>query len=150
VQEIVTVIRQFRSRHGISPVVRFEATVQIPDRAASAVAALAERIQRLAGVAPLTIVDQGADRVPGWTGLTLNEGSVNLPPGLFDAGAERARLQKQRDDVGAQLARTDAKLGNQGFTSKAAAEIVEQEREKQVRLAQQLAEIDGHLAELAG
>ena len=150
VQEIVTAIRQFRSRHGISPAVRFEAIVQIPERAAPAVESLSERIQRLAGVEPLTMVDPTADRIPGWTGLTLSEGSLNLPPGLFDTGAERARLQKQRDDVDALLARTDAKLMNQGFVSKAAAEIVEQEREKQVRLAQQLAEIDGHIAELAG
>jgi valyl-tRNA synthetase len=150
VQEIVTAIRQFRSRHGISPAVRFEATVQVPGWAAPAVGSLSERIRRLAGVEPFTIVDGAGDRIPGWTGLTLSEGSVNLPPGLFDAGAERLRLQKQRDDVLAQLARTDAKLRNEGFVSKAAAEIVEQEREKQGRLAQQLAEIDGHIAELAG
>ena len=59
-------------------------------------------------------------------------------------------MTKQRDDIGAQLARTAAKLENPGFLAKAAADVVAQEREKQTRLAQQLADIDGHLMDLGG
>src|SRR5712691_9095473 len=60
VQEVVTAVRQFRSRHGISPTVRFEAAVGAPATARSAVEGLSERIERLAGVAPLSIVDHAS------------------------------------------------------------------------------------------
>ena len=40
-------------------------------------------------------------------------------------------------------------LANEGFTSKAAPDVVEQEREKRDRLTVQLAAIDAQLAQLA-
>ncbi len=148
VQEIVTAVRQFRSRHGISPKARFEARVGLPPGARAAVDALAERIERLAGVSPLEVVDPAEGKRAGWSSIPLREGFVNLPPGLFDAQAERSRLSKRRDEISSQLDRTTAKLGNAGFLAKAAPEIVAQEQEKRARLAQQLAEIEDALAEL--
>ena len=99
---------------------------------------------------PFAVVDPAADKAPGWIALTLADGFVHLPPGLFDVEAERARLSKQRDDVATLLARASAKLENQGFLSKAADDVVASEREKHAKLTQQLAEIEGHLAELGG
>ena len=148
VQEIVTAVRQFRSRHGISPKLRFEAIVGVPVGARAAVDALAERIERLAGVSPLRVVDPAEGKAAGWSALPLSEGVVSLPPGLFDAGSERSRLSKQRDRIGNQLDRTTAKLGNAGFLAKAAPEVVAQEQQKRTRIAQQLAEIEEALAEL--
>ena len=80
--------------------------------------------------------------------MTLEEGFVQLPPGLFDTGAERARLTKQRDGVVADLDRSAGKLANEGFTSKAAPEVVAGEREKHDRLQTQLDGIDAQLAQL--
>ena len=48
------------------------------------------------------------------------------------------------------LARSTAKLANQGFLAKAADEVVASEREKQTKLTQQLDEIVAQLAELDG
>ena len=62
--------------------------------------------------------------------------------------AERARLRKQREELEAGRTRSAGKLANEGFSKKAAPEIVEQERQKHDRLVTQLAEIDGQLAEL--
>jgi valyl-tRNA synthetase len=147
-QEIVTAVRRFRSRHGISPKDRFEARVSVPLGARAAVDALTERIERLAGISPLQVVDPAEGKRPGWSSLPLSEGSVDLPPGLFDAQAERSRLSKQRDEISSQLERTTAKLSNAGFLAKAAPEIVAQEQEKRARLAQQTDEIEAALAEL--
>ncbi|MGH2596358.1 MAG: valine--tRNA ligase [Actinomycetota bacterium] len=147
VQEIVTTVRQFRSTHGISPKEKIQAELEVPQEVRDAIWPLHEGIQRLARV---SLEAWTMTPKVGWTKLTITDGSVYLPPGLFDVGAERTRLTKQRDDIGAQLTRTQAKLENQGFLAKAAAEVVEQEREKQARLTQQLAEIDGHLVELGG
>ena len=66
VQDVVTAVRQFRSLHGISPAVKFEATAAVPAWGRPAVESLSERIQRLAGVTPFAVVDPLADKPPGW------------------------------------------------------------------------------------
>jgi valyl-tRNA synthetase len=114
------------------------------------VESLAERIQRLASVTPFAIVDPDAVKPAGWIALTLADGFVHLPPGLFDMKAESTRLLKQRDEIAALLARSTAKLANQGFLAKAADDVVASEREKQTKLTQQLDEIVAQLTELGG
>ena len=99
---------------------KFEATAAVPDWGRPAVESLSERIQRLAGVTPFAVVDPLADKPSGWITLTLADGFVHLPPGLFDTTAEIARLTKQRDEVATLLARASAKLENEGFMAKAA------------------------------
>jgi valyl-tRNA synthetase len=146
-QEIITAIRQFRSKHGISPKQRFDVTAGVPADAVGAVASLADTAVRLAGV-HLTVIDEARGKEPGSTSAALTEGWVTFPPGLFDVEAERARLRKQLDEVAALLKRSDGKLANDGFTRKAAPEVVEEEREKAERLRRQRDEIDGQLAEL--
>ena len=91
-----------------------------------------------------------ADKPAGWIALTLADGFVHLPPGLFDVEAETARLTKQRDEIATLLARSTAKLANEGFLAKAADDVVASEREKQAKLTQQLDEIVAQLAELGG
>jgi valyl-tRNA synthetase len=150
IQDIVSAVRQFRSRHGISPSVKFEAVAAVPAWGRPSVESLAERIQRLAGVTPFAIVDPSADKPPGWIALTLADGFVHVPPGLFDVEGEAARLTKQRDEIAKLLARSTAKLANEGFLTKAADDVVASEREKQTKLIQQHDEIVAQLAELGG
>jgi valyl-tRNA synthetase len=150
VQDVVTAVRQFRSLHGISPAVKFEALAAVPAWGQTAVGSLSERIQRLAGVMPFAVVDPLASKPPGWIALTLTDGFVHLPPGLFDTTAEIARLTKHRDEVATLMARASAKLENEGFLAKAADEVVAAEREKHTKLAQRYDEIVAQLAELGG
>jgi valyl-tRNA synthetase len=146
-QEIVTAIRQFRSKHGISPKDRFGATAGVRAGLADVVRSQADAAFRLAGVT-LEVVEAARDTTPGTTRITLTDGWVELSADLFDAGAERDRLAKQRAEVEGALARAAKKLANEGFLSKAAPEVVAQEREKHDRLVTQLAEIDVQLAGL--
>jgi valyl-tRNA synthetase len=150
VQEVVTAVRQFRSKHGISPSARFGATVGTPATARPAVEELSDRIGRLAGVTPVSIVDRASEQIAGGTTLALTDGFVHLPAGLFDEDAERGRLAKQREEIDAQLTRTSAKLENPGFLSKADPGIVAGEREKLERFRTQIAEIDARLVDLEG
>ena len=48
----------------------------------------------------------------------------------MDVAKETARLTKERDSVQRDIERGEAKLNNPGFTGKAPAQLVEQEREK--------------------
>jgi len=147
VQQIVTAVRQFRAQHGISPKERFDAVAGVPGDVLAAVITQSDAAVRLAGVA-LSVVDATNERRAGWTTLTLPDGYVQLPPGLFDTDAERGRLAKQRAEIETNLKRSAGKLANEGFTAKAAPEVVEAERAKHERLAAQLAGIDGQIDEL--
>jgi valyl-tRNA synthetase len=147
VQEIVTAIRQFRSKHGISPKERFAASAGVRSDLAEVVRSQADAALRLAGVT-LDVTDAGREQAPGTTRIALTEGWVELSADLFDVGAERERLAKQRADLEGTLTRAAKKLANEGFLAKAAPEVVTQEREKHDRLVTQLAEVDAQLAEL--
>jgi valyl-tRNA synthetase len=147
IQEVITGVRQFRSRHGISPKDRFEALAGVPADAVDAVASQAEAAVRLAGVA-LEVRDAAAGRRADWTTVTFDEGFVQLPGGLFDGEAERRRLEKQRFELTADEARSARKLANEGFLAKAAPGVVTQEREKHERLRHRLDEVAAQLADL--
>jgi valyl-tRNA synthetase len=148
VQEIVTAIRRFRSKHGISPKDRFEAEAGVPEEVVDAVRSQSDAALRLAGVhLEVFAVDDGP-RHDDWTTIVLESGSVQLPPGLFDTGAERDRLSAQRVKVASDLERSAMKLANEGFVSKAAPDVVQGERDKLARFELQLAEIDAQLERL--
>ena len=147
VQEVVTAIRQFRSKHGISPKDRFSATAGVRADLTDVVRSQADAALRLAGVT-LEVADAGSKQVPGTTRVALTEGWVELSADLFDTSAERERLTKQHGELEATLTRAAKKLANEGFLAKAAPEVVAQEREKHDRLVSQIAEVDAQLAEL--
>ncbi len=147
-QEVVTAVRQFRARHRIAPSRRFCVRVELASGLRQGVEPLAERIERLAGLEEATFVDAPGSKLPGETTATLTVGAVYLPPGLFDAEAEGARLSKQRTELAADLVRVRGKLANDGFVAKAPPEVVAGEREKAARMEQQLADVDAQLAEL--
>ena len=148
VQEIVTAIRQFRSKHGISPKDRFGATAGVRGELAAVVRSETDSALRLAGVT-LDVVEADREQAAGTTRVALSEGWIELSADLFDAGAERDRLAKQRGEIEATLVRAAKKLANEGFLAKAAPEVVAQERVKHDRLVSQLAEVDVQLAELS-
>ena len=68
--------------------------------------------------------------------------------GLIDVEAERARLDKQRGKVEADLAKTQAKLANDKFINNAPAAVVDQERERATDFAKQLAQLAEQLEKL--
>ena len=98
VQEVVTAIRQFRSKHGISPKDRFSATAGVRADLTDVVRSQADAALRLAGVT-LEVADAGSKQVPGTTRVALTEGWVELSADLFDTSAERERLTKQRGEL---------------------------------------------------
>jgi valyl-tRNA synthetase len=149
VQDIVTGLRQFRARHSIPPSRRFEAIARVARGEEGAVGALAERIARLAGLSSLSVADLDGTAPAGWIRIALpGEGAVAVPPGLFDAAAERARLQSERADATRTLERSRGKLANEGFLSKAAPAIVSAERDRAAQAERRLDDIDAQLAEL--
>jgi len=59
----------------------------------------------------------------------------------IDAEAVRARLEARREELRAEVARVEGKLGNERFVAKAPAEVVEEERAKLARYRGELEEL---------
>ncbi|MCA9847946.1 MAG: valine--tRNA ligase, partial [Dehalococcoidia bacterium] len=79
----------------------------------------------------------------------LAVGQVVLPmAGLFDQDAERERLAKQIAEAEAEVARQEAKLSNEAFTSKAPEAVVAKERERLETAQGRLEGLRASLAEL--
>ena len=68
--------------------------------------------------------------------------------GLVDTHKERARLTGELEAVQRELARVEGKLGNPGFLSKAPAEVVAKERDKQAELSRKREALEKRLAML--
>jgi valyl-tRNA synthetase len=64
-----------------------------------------------------------------------------LPSAQLDAEAVAERLAARREELRAEVERAERKLGNEGFTAKAPAEVVEEERAKLERYRDELAEL---------
>jgi len=59
----------------------------------------------------------------------------------IDAAAVRERLEARREELRSEVARAEGKLSNEGFVSRAPAEVVEEEREKLDRYRAELEEL---------
>ena len=119
------------------------AGAKIPLLLTGADTAAAERLARnkdvILTLARLTSADI-ADAIPkGSAQFVLNEAVVALPLGdVIDFAKERARLEKDLKKAQDEIARFDAKLGNEQFVAKAPEEVLTEQREKRAE-AQALA-----------
>jgi valyl-tRNA synthetase len=69
--------------------------------------------------------------------------------GLFNVGAERARLRRQADEAQVEVARLEAKLANEQFRTRAPAAVVDKEEEKLAAARARLEGLQARLEELA-
>jgi valyl-tRNA synthetase len=67
---------------------------------------------------------------------------------FIDVGAERKRLEKDRENIAKQIKSIDGKLSNQGFVDKAPAEVVQQQRDKLSELREQLTSVEAAMSKL--
>ena len=150
VKGFVLGIRQIRGEMDISPgkalpVLLQHASPLDRERAARH----ARLIARVGRVASVDILADGVEPPAAATAL-LGELRLLVPmKGIIDVAAERARLDKQKQKVAADLARTRAKLGNEKFVNNAPAAVVTQEREREAEFGKVLAQLDEQLEKLA-
>ena len=149
VQEFVRAIRNIRAEKRVDAGRWVEAYV-VGGAAADTASALAPAIEQLARVRPLHIVAT-ADDAPsdGVVSSVLAVGQVALPmAGLFDLDAERERIGKQIVEAEADVAGLEQKLGNEQFTARAPAEVVQRERDRLETTQSRLAGLRQSLAEI--
>jgi valyl-tRNA synthetase len=146
VLDIVRAVRNIRRERGIDAARWLEAYVV----ADTTLSKHAPAIETLARVRPLNIVSQRGD-APAESVATaiLADVQVVVPlTGLFDVAAERAKLEKERDQARSQIEGLEKQLSNEKFLSGAKPEVVEGARQRLEDARSRLGGIDARLAEL--
>ncbi len=150
VKEFILGIRQIRGEMDISPgktlpVLLQNASKQDQQRASDQ----ANLIQRVGRVESVTVLADGEEPPASATAL-LGDMRMLVPmKGVIDVDAERARLEKQKLKAEADLAKTQAKLGNDKFVNNAPTDVVTQERQRAVDFEKTIAQLDEQLEKLA-
>ena len=147
--EIIRTIRNLRAEMKVAPNKRTHVTL-IPEAGWEDAIAVAEPyLQRLAGSSSVTVGQKGEASAEKTVGAVCASAEIRIPLGeLVDVEKEIARLEKDRASLAAEIDRADARLNNPGFTGKAPAALVEQEREKLVTNRTMLHSLEQRIAEL--
>ena len=149
VRNFILGIRQIRGEMDISPgkalPVLLQGSTDVDRTRSTRYANLLERVGRVESV---TVLGDGEEPPAAATAL-LGDMRLLVPmKGIIDVEAERARLEKQKDKVTADLARARGKLGNENFVNNAPAEVVEQERARAAEFEKTIAQLDEQLEKL--
>lgn len=103
-------------------------------------------LAKLAKLESVTILSEG-EQAPASATALVGEMEILIPmAGLIDTGAELARIGKALEKVEKDFSRTQGKLSNQNFVSKAPAAVIEKE---QAKLEDYKVQIDKLLAQKA-
>ncbi|MEZ4673269.1 MAG: class I tRNA ligase family protein [Caldilineaceae bacterium] len=149
IQEAVRAIRNARSEYNVEPSRRIAAQISAGDYAAvmaanlPVIAALARLDSERVTIAATVPAPEKA--------VTLAVGgmTIYLPmAGLVDLSAELTRLQKEIENLDGQLNKIAGLLSNPGFINKAAANVVDRERNRQRDLQEKRTQLAERLAEL--
>ncbi|MFO7960500.1 MAG: valine--tRNA ligase, partial [Nitriliruptoraceae bacterium] len=145
-QDLVTELNRFRSQNGIAPSTRFPVVVSSEER--PLLTSEGPLVSSLAGLSELRVLEEMTD-TPGTTTVRFGSGQAQVSlAGLIDVDAELARLDRELAKARDDLARVEGKLANDGFTSRAPAEVVAREREKRAEAAAAIAGIEERIAAL--
>ena len=123
VQDVVTAVRQVRADYRVQAGQFVEVYVRPQEDVAGAVSASAPIVEVLSRARPLAIVrDRAEAPTEQIASAVLPTAEIILPlGGLVDLDQERARLNKDLDNIVKRLKGAEAKLANEGFRAKAPA-----------------------------
>jgi valyl-tRNA synthetase len=136
-QEKITAIRNLRAERNVPTAVKVAPIILAGEPVASILRSGEAFIRALANASSVAIAER-AERPKECAVAVLADAEILLPlEGLIDREAETARHRKALADLDKQLASIRAKLGNEGFVSRAKPEVVAQQRAKEAELAAQ-------------
>ncbi len=148
-QELIASVRNIRGEMKLGNAVRLPVLLQnISADEDARLSRIKNQFKALAKVESLEIVKEG-DEVPLSSSSMVGQLRVLVPmKGLIDPTAELARLGKSYDKLKGQSEGIARKLGNEGFVSKAPAEVVDAEKAKLAELEGQLTAMTAQMEEL--
>jgi valyl-tRNA synthetase len=148
-RELIRAGRLLRADHNIAPTQRIDYLIK-PVDAATTEALRTDLPSLVNGLRAASITIDPALQPDGTTPSGLSPlGSIYLPiEGLIDVEAERTKLQKELGQLQGQIKGAEAKLGNENYTSRAPAEVVQKTRELLVEHQQKHEKLEALLAAL--
>jgi valyl-tRNA synthetase len=150
VMEVVRTIRNARAEYKVEPGKWVEANIYTGDLLAG-LKGLAPHMETLAKARPLHILPR-ADRPAGAAKAmvcVLKDADVVIPlAGMVDFDAEKARLSKEIETLEREIARLTQRLGDEQFTSKAPAAVIEKEKSRLQEYKDKAARMQAELKQL--
>lgn len=148
-QELIASVRNIRGEMKLGNAVRLPVLLQnVSQDEEARLSRIKNQFKALAKVESLEIVKEG-DEVPLSSSSMVGQLRVLVPmKGLIDPTAELARLGKSYDKLKGQAEGIARKLGNEGFVSKAPAEVVDTEKVKLAELEGQLTAMTAQMEQL--
>jgi valyl-tRNA synthetase len=131
-QTATRAVRDIRQTQNVPPKQTVDVTIKVPTDRVASLQREAHVIEELANVGKLTI-DPNA--TAGKNAATLMIGDMQVfVHDVIDPAAERQRLEKELANLDKQISSLAGKLQNEGFVSRAPAEVVAQEKQRLVEL----------------
>ncbi|MGE6572502.1 valine--tRNA ligase [Psychrobacter namhaensis] len=148
-QELIASVRNIRGEMKLGNAVRLPVLLQnVSSDEEARLSRIKNQFKALAKVESLEIVKEG-DEVPLSSSSMVGQLRVLVPmKGLIDPTAELARLGKAHEKLQKQADGIARKLGNEGFVSKAPAEVVDAEKAKLAELEGQLSAMTAQMEQL--
>jgi len=150
VRQFILGIRQIRGEMDISPGKPLPVILQHTSDTDRARAEKHANLLRGVGrVESVTVLSDG-EQPPAAATALLGELRLLVPmKGVIDVDAERARLEKHRSKVDADLARTQGKLSNDNFVNNAPADVVTKEKQRAAEFKKTITQLNEQLEKLA-
>lgn len=150
VKQVIVAVRNIRAELNIAPSKPLNALLRgVSAQDKARVEANQTFFTTLARLESMTILADGETAPMSTTGL-IGEMELLIPmAGLIDVAAEMARIDKQLEKLGQEIARIEGKLSNQGFVAKAPAEVIDKERAKMADLKRDMDKLNEQKSEFA-
>lgn len=151
IMDVVKAVRNIRAERGVPPG-RTVPAIALADAARGEVLAENEPyILSLARLSSLEVRPADSPKPEQAAAAVAGGVSIYLPLAeLVDIEAETERLRKELAEATEQLERSAKRLANEGFVTKAPAEVVEGARRRHRELEEKVAKVKSLLAELTG
>ncbi len=130
VMTAIRAIRNIRAEFNLSHATAIRVIMAAPDAGvADLFKAHGEYVRDLARVADLTVVEKMEEAPRQAVSALLSFAEIYVPlEGIIDIQKEVGRLEKELNNIAQEIAKTEAKLGNQSFLAKAPPEVIAKER----------------------
>ena len=149
VMEVIRTVRNLRAEMNVAPGRRATLLLRPHQGWKDALAAAGGYFRRLAFASKVEILEpQDANPEKSASAVT-GPCELFMPLGeLVDVDKEIARLEKDKKNLEGEIARSQGKLANEGFVSKAPAQLIAQEKEKLETNRGLLAKVEARLEEM--
>jgi valyl-tRNA synthetase len=147
--KLVSDIRAARTEMNVPPATQLRLVIKDANSVTAArVETHRETLTKLARLSEIAFDDSASAK--GALQVVVDEATYILPlAGVLDVASEKQRLTKEIAKLKSEVAKLDAKLGNEGFLAKAPPEVVEEQRERRNDAAAAAARLDAALSRLA-